>query len=79
VKTVSTLEFKRRAYEFLEEIQTTGKPILVTKNGRPHAMAMPIEKPKPNSKRKTLKASVPAGDKAQKKGETRVKRIDARK
>ncbi len=44
-KTVPAGEFKARCLALLDEVAETGKPLLVTKRGRPVARLVPVEAP----------------------------------
>jgi prevent-host-death family protein len=40
-------QFKARCLALLDEVAATGRPLVVTKRGRPVAEVVPIEPPKP--------------------------------
>ncbi|HJW13078.1 MAG TPA: type II toxin-antitoxin system Phd/YefM family antitoxin [Thermoanaerobaculia bacterium] len=44
-KTVPAGEFKARCLALLDEVAETGKPLLVTKRGKPVARLVPVEAP----------------------------------
>jgi prevent-host-death family protein len=44
-KTVPAGEFKARCLALLDEVAQTGKPLLVTKRGKPVARLVPVEAP----------------------------------
>ncbi len=46
MKTVSVTEFKAHCLEFLNQVDKTGQPLLLTKRGRPTAMVSPPPPPK---------------------------------
>lgn len=79
MKIVTTLEFNRHGYKFLSEIEATREPILVTKNGRPHVMALPFETAKRNDPRCAGQAVTSKQDAIHTRPKGRVKSIDARK
>ncbi len=45
LKTVPAGEFKARCLALLDEVAETGKPLLVTKRGKPVARVVPVEAP----------------------------------
>jgi prevent-host-death family protein len=40
-------EFKARCLKFMDEVRATGRPIVITKRGKPVAKLVPVEEPKP--------------------------------
>ncbi len=44
-KAVAAGEFKSRCLALLDEVAQTGKPLLVTKRGKPVARLVPVEAP----------------------------------
>jgi prevent-host-death family protein len=44
-KTIPAGEFKARCLALLDEVAETGKPLLVTKRGKPVARVVPVEAP----------------------------------
>jgi prevent-host-death family protein len=44
-KTVAAGEFKARCLALLDEVAETGRPLLVTKRGKPVARLVPVEAP----------------------------------
>lgn len=51
-KTVQISEFKAKCLGLADEVAVTGKPLVVTRHGRPLVRVVPIEEPK------SLKGSV---------------------
>ncbi len=45
--TIPAGRFKNGCLAILDEVARTGKPVIVTKRGRPVAKIVPIEEPKP--------------------------------
>jgi prevent-host-death family protein len=45
LKTIPAGEFKARCLALLDEVAETGKPLLVTKRGKPVARLVPVEAP----------------------------------
>lgn len=41
--TVAAAEFKARCLELLDEVARTGRPVIVTKRGKPVARVVPLE------------------------------------
>jgi prevent-host-death family protein len=44
-KTIPAGEFKARCLALLDEVAETGKPLVVTKRGKPVARLVPVEAP----------------------------------
>jgi prevent-host-death family protein len=55
--TVGAAQFKARCLELLDEVARTGKPLIVTKRGKPVARVVPLEPEVPI----TLEGSVSYG------------------
>ena len=49
MKTVKASEFKAKCLRLMDEVEETGEPVVITKNGRPVAQLGPVV-----SRRKTL-------------------------
>lgn len=49
-RTMSAAEFKAKCLQAMEQVATTGEPVIVTKRGKPIAQLAPITR-----KRKTLR------------------------
>lgn len=47
VEEVAVSDFKARCLAILERVRATGRPVLVTKRGRPLAQILPPPKPMP--------------------------------
>jgi prevent-host-death family protein len=47
-RIVKASEFKAKCLALLDEVERTGKTLIVTKNGRPVAEVVPHQKPKSN-------------------------------
>ncbi len=46
MKTIKASEFKAKCLKLMDEVAATGKPIVITKNGRPVSRLVPFrEKP----------------------------------
>lgn len=45
---VAVSDFKARCLALLEQVRTTGRPLLITKRGRPLAQILPPPKPPPH-------------------------------
>ena len=47
MRTMPAGEFKAKCLAVMAEVNSTGKPVLVTKRGKPLARVLPIEEPAP--------------------------------
>lgn len=47
MKTMAAGEFKAKCLAVMAEVNSTGKPVLVTKRGKPLARILPLEEPAP--------------------------------
>ncbi len=46
MKTIKASEFKARCLQLMDEVAQSGKPLVITKNGKPVSQLMPY-RPKP--------------------------------
>lgn len=47
MRTIKASEFKSRCLQLMDEVDTTGEEIIITKNGRPVSKLVPVhERPK---------------------------------
>jgi prevent-host-death family protein len=44
VKTIKASEFKSKCLHLMDEVERTGEPIVITKNGRPIAQLGPVQR-----------------------------------
>jgi len=45
--TIQASQFKARCLALLDEVAATGRPLVVTKHGRPVARVVPLDRPRP--------------------------------
>ncbi len=48
MKTIKASEFKARCLQLMDEVARSGKPLVITKNGKPVSQLMPY-RPKPTT------------------------------
>ncbi len=57
MKTIKASEFKARCLQLMDEVAQTGKPLIITKNGRPVSQLIPYRQ-KPSTLFGALKGTV---------------------
>jgi prevent-host-death family protein len=57
MKQITASTFKAKCLQLMDEVATTGEPIIITKNGHPVCQLMPY-RPKPETLYGALKGSV---------------------
>jgi len=60
VRTMTAAEFKAKCLQVMEQVATTGEPVIVTKRGKPVAQLGPISM-KPKTLRGFLKGRIKPG------------------